>query len=63
MITMNPDDTFPYRSSADESPFAKKRMVSQHSIALSGPSGPLVTEDGAQVSEGRFSPEKKDMAL
>jgi hypothetical protein len=48
MLTMNPNDTFPYRSSAeDDSPFAKKRMVSMHSIAISGPSGPMVTEDGA----------------
>lgn len=48
MLAMNPDDTFPYRSSAeDDTPFAKKRMVSQHSIAISGPIGPMVTEEGA----------------
>jgi len=49
MLTMNPNDTFPYRSSAedDNTPFAKKRMASMHSIAISGPSGPMVTEEGA----------------
>ena len=48
MLTVNPNDTFPYRSSAeDDTPFANKRMISQHSIAISGPSGPMVTEEGA----------------
>jgi hypothetical protein len=61
MLTLNPNDTFPYHSSAEESPFAKKRMVSQHSIAISAGGPIMYTEEAAQVSEGRFSPQMKDM--
>ena len=48
MVTLNPNDTFPYHSSADESPFAKKHKLSQHSV-------------GVSISAGRFSPQMKEM--
>jgi len=56
MLSLNPNDTFPYNSAAEQSPFEKKRMASLHSIAISAMGGPSQYEEGAQVSDGRFSP-------
>jgi len=49
VLTIKPNDIFACRSSAedDSTPFAKKSIVSIHSIAIYGPRVPMVTDDGA----------------